>query len=347
MGPEKAAEFVAESDPRKLEDFGGSQLASNGDLAKTAAPSQKRWGANIDRAIIPSDVGIQTMALRQLADFFGFDASEWQGQFAVGSPIAGDLSQKATSPAKTPKGSLLPRNRMFTSAEARFRERAPESGWRNAESLRKEAIEQQEKGMLTHPSLLSASGRPADRQSGGFNIAFRFGVEQADKLSACDDLKRSLTNQACRVRAPIKLVSWGHVAQMCRKFARGGRDWALFKADHEAAYKQLPLGPKDQRYAIIALRHPKPGIWRGFRSRTLMFGSIAAVLHYNVFSRLIAALFNRLFGIPLVCFFDDFVALTPRLLATKGLAVITRFFELLGIRLKPTKSEVGPAITFL
>ena len=148
--------------------------------------------------------------------------------------------------------------------------------------------------MAASPFLLGESGRPKDIHSDGFNIAFRFGAEQADKLRACDDLRRSLTNSACRVHTTVKLVSWGHVSQLRRSYARDGRDWALFKADHESDYNQLPLGPADQSYDIISLRNPATGKWHGFRARTLMFGSVAAVLHYNVFSRLITAIFNRL-----------------------------------------------------
>ena len=102
-----------------------------------------------------------------------------------------------------------------------------------------------------------------------------------------------------------------------------------------------------QLYAIIELRHPESGRRYGFRARALVFGSIAAGIRYNVFFRLIAALFNRLFGTPPICFFDDCAALLPRLLATKGLAVFTRFFDLLGIRLQSAKSAVGAPITFL
>ena len=40
--------------------------------------------------------------------------------------------------------------------------------------------------------------------------------------------------------------------------------------------------------------------------RTLMFGSIAAVLRYNGFSRIIEELARRIFGIPRTCYFDDF-----------------------------------------
>ena len=50
---------------------------------------------------------------------------------------------------------------------------------------------------------------------------------------------------------------------------------------------------------------------------------------------------------PSHLFFDDFAALLPRLLSPKGLALFARFCELLGIRLKSAKSELGPAVTFL
>ena len=101
------------------------------------------------------------------------------------------------------------------------------------------------------------------------------------------------------------MVSRDHVSQLLRTLANDGVDWAMFKA----AYKQLLLDPRAQRYAIIALRRPKAGIRHGFRPRTLMFGSIVDVLHYNVCFLLVTAIFNRLFGIPLVCIFDDFAAL--------------------------------------
>ena len=194
---------------------------------------------------------------------------------------------------------------------------------------------------------LGESGRPKDLRSNGFNIAFRFGVEQADKLRACDDIKHSLTNSACRVHTPIKLVSWGRVSKLCRSYSVDGRDWALFKSDHEAAYKRLPIDPGDQSYAIIALRRQASGKWNGFRPTGLMFGIVAGVLHYDVFSRLITDIFNRLFGIPPICFFGDFAALTHRLLATKGMSVISRFCSLIGAKLKGDKSDVGPDVAFL
>ena len=80
----------------------------------------------------------------------------------------------------------------------------------------------------------------------------------------------------------------------------------MFKDDRESAYKQLPLGPVDQKNAIAALRDPTTKRRRGFVSRTLDFGSVDAVLRYNFLSRIIAALTNRCLGIPMLCYFDDF-----------------------------------------
>ena len=172
-------------------------------------------------------------------------------------------------------------------------------------------------------------------------------MEQDANVRACDDLKHCLDNSACAVLSPIQLVSWGHLSQLCRRSCGTGRDWALLKADHEAAYKQLPPVPDDQARAAIALRHPKSGKWNGFSSRTLMFGATAAVLRYSVFSRLVTALVNRLFGGPLICFFDDFADLVPRPLGAKSLAAFASFCDSVGIRLKPGKSDAVSLITFL
>ena len=123
-------------------------------------------------------------------------------QFAVGFPIAGILSQKHVFEYKTPNRPILARTHLFGSAEPRFRERAGESGWANAAVLRTESMAQVEKGRLCDPVALAESGAPEGYAPGGYNVAFRFGVEQASKLRACDGLKRCMTNQACVTEAP-------------------------------------------------------------------------------------------------------------------------------------------------
>ena len=81
--------------------------------------------------------------------------------------------------------------------------------------------------------------------------------------------------------------------------------------------------------------------------KNLMFGTVCAAIHYNIFSRILAELTCRIFGIPMIRYFDDFGAPLPASIAKKGLRTFTRRCDLLGISLKTAKSEVGPNITFL
>ena len=277
----------------------------------------------------------------------GLQGQSWIRQFAFGYPIAGELSRRFTYDRDRKYVDLLPRSALFESASARFKERAAKSGHATAHQLWGEAVQQVKKGWLCPPDLLDSAGKPRNSPSSRYNIAFRFGAKQDAELRACDDLKHSLANRCCWNKTPIKLVSWGHLAQLSSITTEQGDEWHLFKADHEDAYKQLPIAPDDQQTAIVALRNPTSGNWFGFATRTLVFGSVADVLRYNVLSRIWAALCVRLLGIPLVGHFDDFAALARAGLAEEAIRVFPRFCELLGFVLKPGKSSVGNSTVFL
>ena len=208
-------------------------------------------------------------------------------------------------------------------------------------------MDQVSKGWLSNAFPLSTEAAPFTLQDPRLNVAFRFGVQQAEKLRARDDLRYAMTNLTCSVLTPIKLASWDHLAQMCRSVGPTKCDWHFFKADHEAAYKQLPLREDEFSLAVIALRCPANDRWYGFLSRTLMSGAISAVLHYNIFSRIIDELTCKLFGVPMLSYFGDFGALLPASLAAKGLHTFSRTCQTLGITPKLAKSEVGPEVTFL
>ena len=343
----RAAELVKSTNPEALSQFWDKQLLRLEKLIADSAEAQREWDNGILLSLRPAAGKLKTIALKQLFSQAGIGGADWLGQFALGFPITGKLSQKGVYPidprVKPPKAF----DSIFETSSLRFKERAAKSGFKNAPQLWEEALEQVRTGWLEEPVELSPEGIPLGSKGDRFNVAFRFGVSQADKLRACDDLRHSLTNEACAVLTPIQLVSWDHIAQLFKSMCGANRSWHLFKADHQAAYKQLPLRPADQPTAIIALRHPASGVWFGFRSRTLMFGSIAAVLHYNSFARAISALANFLLGLPMVSYFDDFAALLPAEIAPKALEVFSSFCSLLGITLKPGKSEVGPSVTFL
>ena len=130
---------------------------------------------------------------------------------------------------------------------------------------------------------------------------------------------------------------------MCLDIRDRRAKWAFFKADHEEAYKQLSMAPGHANLALIALRNPTSGQWMAFPPKALVSGAVSAVLHYNSFSRLISAIFNKIFGIPSLAYFDDFGALVPAVLCDRALATFEGFCETLGIRLKVSKTELGGA----
>lgn len=200
---------------------------------------------------------------------------------------------------------------------------------------------------MFQPFPLSTGGRSFKPDRPELNIAFRFWAEQSNKMRACDDLGRARTNLACVVETPIRLVSWGHLTDLKILANAGKRDWALFKADREASYKQLPMRASHAKLAVVARRSPADDQRYGLISRTMMFGAIAAFLHYNALARLPEEQFASLFGIPLLSFFDDYGAIAPSELAEIPLHTVTLFCEKLGIKLKIPKSEFDQKVTFL
>ena len=66
-----------------------------------------------------------------------------------------------------------------------------------------------------------------------------------------------------------------------------------------SAYKGLPADPAHTKFAAAVLKSPSDGEYYAFGSKTLLFGSVASVIHYNVFARFVTELVNRIFGIPL------------------------------------------------
>ena len=271
----------------------------------------------------------------------------WLGQFAYGFPIAGQLSQKHLFPADSPRYARLAMDRIFHLAASRFRERAAKYGHKNAHPLWDEATQQVGQGWLLPPTPLFDGGQPLSWHSEEFNISFRFGDLQTYKLRACDDLKHWMTNLACAAETPTQLDSWDNIAQLSNHLASMGGDWVMFKADHKAAYRQLPIDPADQATSIVALRLPMEGKWYGFVVRTLIFGTAAAVLHYNVLARILRALVNRYIGIPLVGYFGDFAAITPSVIGRPSMNAFSRFARALVFELRDKKFDLYGDVVFL
>ena len=130
-------------------------------------------------------------------------------------------------------------------------------------------------------------------------------------------------------------------------FFNPGASLSLIKADHEAAYKQLPLCPRDSRLAAVTLRGPISLRRFSFLPRTLIFGSTSAVLRYNCLSRIVASLRCGILGIPCLGYFDDFGTLMFSDLEKTALRAFIDLNEVFGIKVKLSKCDFGRSLAFL
>ena len=153
--------------------------------------------------------------------------------------------------------------------------------------LRGEATQQHQDGCLREPILISDNGTVHNEQGDVLNLAFMCSVPQGDKDRACDDLRHSITNRAAAALTPVRLVSWGHLAAISNRFLAKGAICEFPQCDHKSSYNALPVDPRETRFAVITSKCPKEGNYFAFIIRTLLFGSIASVLRYNVFARIV------------------------------------------------------------
>ena len=340
--------FLSYNSTDEIRSFWGRQLGHLKTLIATRSQRSTAWYANAPPELLKFHRRYPLDAWAALLDFCGIGGAKWLGQFAHGFPITGTLSQKFAYPVSEEKlPAQLSIGKVLQTAQSRFRSRSARPP-PMAESLWAEAMEQVSEGWLDPPSLLNDDGQLADGSTSSLNISFRFAVSQSSKVRACDDLKDSLTNRLCSVETPIKLPDWDLLGAMSLLISSSSKkNWVLVKADDTSAYKNLPLRPSDSFLTAIALWNSAQKAWFAFLPRTLLFGATAAVLHYNVFSRILAAILNRLFGIPLISFYDDLGTPMIEELAPEALSLIIEVSRLLGVILNQKKCDLGNPLSFL
>ena len=289
---------------------------------------------------------MKTLSHHFLLCHFELGGSRWIRQFNFGFPTTGVVSQTGVYKPDHTAPDPPSIESIWDGARGRFAKRAHSSGRLHGSELWSEALQKVATGWLEAPIPFNEDGA-LDRPTLDNPItAFRFAVDQSDKLRACDDLKYSKTSEFCAVKTPISLPTWDHNGQMAINVAQSARPWSSLKTDHAAAYKLLPLRPGQARLAVIALRDPATDRRYAFRSRTLVFGSTAAVLHYNCLSRCLASLISKTFGIPMVGYSDDYGAFAPEDLEDDAEETIGDFMSALVIIMKDDKRQKGSAPTF-
>ena len=161
-------------------------------------------------------------------------------------------------------------------------------------------MEQVEKGLLDGPPPYDSNGQlPTGEGPGKVNPAFRFGVNQEEKLRAAGALKRSRTNAASAIHSPLNLPTWDHFAAVVRMFEEGraAEGLAFAKAGHGAAYRQLPDCEERKRLAAASLGDPESNKMGGFIPHTRLFGATAAALGNNAVSGVMASIAARWLGL--------------------------------------------------
>ena len=343
---EESILFVNSTPTDEVLQYWDDQLARLEVLISASAPCQAEWDGMIPDRIRPASGFIKTVALTELLHQYGMKGATWMQQFIFGFDIIGSFSQRNVFPVNPKAKEPAPLDVVWGGNEERFSSRARSTPTAHSGSLWSEALSQVAAGWLEPPRRLSRSGRFVDDPKTPINAVFRFPVVQPDKTRACDDLKYGLINTRTSDFTPITLPTWDHVSQLCSDISDSNTDWCFFKADHASAYKNLPLNPDHGNLCVVALQSPD-GEWHGFFPLTLLFGASVAVHHYNLFSRIIAVLANKIFRLPAINYVDDFGCLLPKCLGQAGLRAFSSFCRMVGVRLKEKKTEIGREIVFL
>ena len=124
------------------------------------------------------------------------------------------------------------------------------------------------------------------------------------------------------------------------------KNWGSFKADREAACKKLPMRHGHANLAMVAIRDGCSAPSDGLPSEGSTVRSYIRCPALRLLSRRLASLFNRIFGIPLGGYFDDFGALSPGNVGRMALRTFERFFHTIGIKLKKAKTDRCQKIIF-
>ena len=108
--------------------------------------------------------------------------------------------------------------------------------------------------------------------------------------------------------------------------------------DLKSAYKQLALNELEARKSVICLKCPEDGQVYGFACRTLPFGAVASVLHFNRFARFIRAVFLER-GVIACNYFDDYPIIELGNLVSNTSGTLRAITKFLGVNIAEDKDS--------
>ena len=343
-----ALDVIAFSPPSDIRSFWKNQIAEFTTLAEATLPLSNTWYKQTPTDIRAATGSINIALFSALIEMLHLGNNYWVAQFVHGFPITGFLSQAGVFPKRVDTRLEVDNpSKLFLSASSRFIKRSKQRNISHQQLMWDETILEVQRGWFSNPRLLNRSGRIVESPGELINPAFRFPVSQPDKVRLIDDLCHSETNLYAEVATNITLPNWDIAVELFLRAKPAHRAWVFGKVDHASAYKNLPIRPSDRPYANVVVKNPNDAKWYAFAPTTQLFGSTASVLHYNVFSRLLVTIINRVFAIPTIGYYDDYGFYVPAELGDEALTLIKRICHLLGVTLKEEKCYIGPTNTFL
>ena len=162
-----AASFRAETEEASARAFWPVQLSRLSCLVADAAQLNSQWNYPIPIEMRPAAGKLKLAAFLSIMLHFGLGGSRWCRQFIFGFSLVGVPSQSDAFSADHRTDGKLPLAgvKLFASAPTRFRELSAASWRKNGKLLRREAIEQNEKGCFPPPPLRSSARRRRIRLS--------------------------------------------------------------------------------------------------------------------------------------------------------------------------------------
>lgn len=226
------------------------------------------------------------------------------------------------------------------------------------------ALEEVEKKWLDGPYT---EAQLVDRLGPLFVVSHRFGLEQADKVRAIDDMSESLVNSCFGSVYKLDLPGIDGVAILARTFVEGvqsdGRvsfklsDNSVLSGvlhpsldldrarslrgrtlDLDAAYKQVLTAKSSRWCSALAIENPQ-GEKELFISNVLPFGASAAVYAFNRLARALHIIGERLFGLVWSNYYDDFPQLDLACGGGEAQRTAERLLDILGWRYSMKESK--------
>jgi len=173
-------------------------------------------------------------------------------------------------------------------------------------------------------------------------------VEQHDKVRECDDFTKDgeHVNAGVRCWRQLKLDGIDAVLSVALELCNDAgtippEQLLLWKRDHASAYRQVPLLAAHQHLAVVTFCHPDTGKHVFFVHQALPFGAVAAVVGYNRISRAITFLARKMFALPMISYYDDFIGVDLGSNACLGFVAFGELNRVLEFELKWRK-DVWP-----